>query len=150
MPPSSVFPRVLIADDERVIADSLALILQHNGFTTRAVYSGEKAVEAAEEKLSRQRRETLPLAEYQAALRLTIGGFDGSLKQLAGRAADQIALSAREAVVATLRRILTPKKFAKLDLAAIEVNSAAIVQILDAEIDILRRVLATADFLQPE
>ena len=38
-------PRVLVADDERVIADTLAIILNQAGFDATAVYSGEKAVE---------------------------------------------------------------------------------------------------------
>jgi DNA-binding response OmpR family regulator len=37
--------KVLVADDERVIADTLAMILNQSGFEARAVYSGEKAVE---------------------------------------------------------------------------------------------------------
>ena len=40
-------PKVLVADDERVIADTLAMILNQSGFEARAVYSGEKALEAA-------------------------------------------------------------------------------------------------------
>jgi CheY-like chemotaxis protein len=40
-------PIVLVADDERVIADTLAIILNQSGFEAHAVYSGEKAVEAA-------------------------------------------------------------------------------------------------------
>jgi CheY-like chemotaxis protein len=39
--------RVLIADDERIIANTLALILNASGYEARAVYSGEKAVEEA-------------------------------------------------------------------------------------------------------
>lgn len=39
--------RVLIADDERIIADTLGLILNQNGFAAAAVYSGPQAVEAA-------------------------------------------------------------------------------------------------------
>ena len=39
--------RVLIVDDERVIADTLVLILCQKGFESTAAYSGEKAVEAA-------------------------------------------------------------------------------------------------------
>ena len=39
--------KVLVADDERVIADTLALILKQNGFEATAVYSGEEAVETA-------------------------------------------------------------------------------------------------------
>ena len=40
-------PKVLIADDERVIADTLAMILNKEGFEARAVYSGVKALEMA-------------------------------------------------------------------------------------------------------
>ena len=42
-----VKPKVLVVDDERVIADTLAMILNQSGFVARAVYSGEKAVEMA-------------------------------------------------------------------------------------------------------
>jgi DNA-binding response OmpR family regulator len=47
MPEVSAKPRVLVADDERVIADSLVMILNQSGFEARAVYSGEQAVEQA-------------------------------------------------------------------------------------------------------
>jgi CheY-like chemotaxis protein len=40
--------RVLVADDEHVIANTLTIILNQSGFDARAVYSGEKAVEMAE------------------------------------------------------------------------------------------------------
>lgn len=46
--PNNVKTKVLVADDERVIADTLAMILNQSGFETRAVYSGEKALELAE------------------------------------------------------------------------------------------------------
>ena len=39
--------RVLIVDDESVIADSLATIFRASGFEARSVYSGERAVELA-------------------------------------------------------------------------------------------------------
>lgn len=39
-------PRVLVADDEQVIANTLAIILNQAGFEARAVFSGEKAIEA--------------------------------------------------------------------------------------------------------
>lgn len=38
-------PRVVVADDEKVIANTLAMILNQSGFETRAVYSGEEALE---------------------------------------------------------------------------------------------------------
>ncbi len=47
MPETRVRPKVLVVDDERVIADTLAMILNQSGFDARAVYSGEKAVETA-------------------------------------------------------------------------------------------------------
>src|ERR1700739_4239680 len=49
MSESSEKLRVLIADDERIIANTLALILKASGYEARAVYSGEKAVEEAVE-----------------------------------------------------------------------------------------------------
>jgi CheY-like chemotaxis protein len=47
MPETHTKPKVLVADDERVIADTLAMILNQSGFEARAVYSGEKALELA-------------------------------------------------------------------------------------------------------
>jgi len=40
-------PRVLIVDDEEIIANTLAMILNQAGFETRAAYSGETALETA-------------------------------------------------------------------------------------------------------
>lgn len=42
-------PRVLVVDDERVIADTLSTILNQNGFEASAVYSGISAVDRARE-----------------------------------------------------------------------------------------------------
>ena len=47
MPENSHKPKVLIADDERVIADTLAMILNQSGFHARVAYTGEKALELA-------------------------------------------------------------------------------------------------------
>jgi DNA-binding response OmpR family regulator len=41
--------RVLVVDDEHLIADTLALILNLKGFEARAAYSGREAIEAAKE-----------------------------------------------------------------------------------------------------
>ncbi len=40
-------PKVLVVDDERVIADTLAIILNQSGFDASAVYTGTAAVERA-------------------------------------------------------------------------------------------------------
>jgi len=42
-------PRVLVVDDERVIADTLSIILNQNGFDASAVYTGEDAIKIAKE-----------------------------------------------------------------------------------------------------
>ncbi|HKN21623.1 MAG TPA: response regulator [Terracidiphilus sp.] len=47
MPDDEAPARVLVVDDERIIADSIALILKGRGFDSRAVYSGEDAAELA-------------------------------------------------------------------------------------------------------
>jgi DNA-binding response OmpR family regulator len=45
--PETTKLKVLVADDEQVIANTLAIILNRAGFDARAVYSGEKLVEMA-------------------------------------------------------------------------------------------------------
>src|SRR3954449_9620140 len=45
--PGKMKPKILIADDERVIADTLAIILNQHGYDASAVYSGTAAVERA-------------------------------------------------------------------------------------------------------
>jgi CheY-like chemotaxis protein len=47
MPTGVNSPKVLVADDERLIADTLAMILRQNGFEAYAVYSGEEALAKA-------------------------------------------------------------------------------------------------------
>ncbi len=47
MPDPTAKPKVLIADDERIIADTLAMILNQGGFEAQAVYSCVKALEMA-------------------------------------------------------------------------------------------------------
>lgn len=47
MPESRPKPKVLVVDDERVIADTLAMILSQSGFDAQARYSGEDALEFA-------------------------------------------------------------------------------------------------------
>jgi CheY-like chemotaxis protein len=51
LPQTSVLDRttlkILIADDEHTIADTLAIILRKGGFDTVAVYDGKEAVEKA-------------------------------------------------------------------------------------------------------
>ena len=49
MPENAHKPRVLVADDERVIADTLAMILNQSGFQAKVAYTGEKALEMAAE-----------------------------------------------------------------------------------------------------
>lgn len=41
--------RILVVDDEKAIADILALILNSSGWEAKAVYSGEAAIETAAE-----------------------------------------------------------------------------------------------------
>jgi DNA-binding response OmpR family regulator len=46
--PETTKLKVLVADDEQIIANTLAIILNRAGFDARAVYSGEKLVEMAQ------------------------------------------------------------------------------------------------------
>ncbi len=47
METQTIKPKVLVVDDERVIADTLAIILNKAGFEASAVYTGTGAVERA-------------------------------------------------------------------------------------------------------
>lgn len=109
------------------------------------------AVEQAEHKLAKQKGEVLPLAEYQNALRITIAAFDAALRQIGGRAAERVVESARVAVTAMLRSRLTEKQFVRLEahLAQAPIDHASITGILDDEIEVCRRALAEADYLNP-
>jgi len=49
MTTSSSKPRVLVADDEQVIANTLAIILNQAGFEAKAVYSGEAAIASVDD-----------------------------------------------------------------------------------------------------
>jgi CheY-like chemotaxis protein len=42
--------RILVVDDEGLIADTVAEILSENGYEAQAVYSGERAIELATER----------------------------------------------------------------------------------------------------
>jgi DNA-binding NtrC family response regulator len=46
--PDSRLPQILVVDDERIIADSLALILKLQGYSTAAAYTGEHAIELSQ------------------------------------------------------------------------------------------------------
>ena len=47
MPETQLKPKVLVVDDERVIVDTLAVILNQSGFQAKAAYSGEEALDIA-------------------------------------------------------------------------------------------------------
>ncbi|HKU20210.1 MAG TPA: response regulator [Terriglobales bacterium] len=44
---SNAKPKVLVVDDEHVIADTLAIILNQNGFDAQPIYTGEDAINQA-------------------------------------------------------------------------------------------------------
>ena len=48
-PERSLRPRVLVVDDERIIADSVAAILNRSGFDAIARYGGDEAIEVINE-----------------------------------------------------------------------------------------------------
>jgi DNA-binding response OmpR family regulator len=72
MPETQVKPKVLVADDERVIADTLAIILNQSGFEAKAVYSGEKAVDAA--------RDWKPEMLISDVIMTDLNGIDAAIK----------------------------------------------------------------------
>jgi CheY-like chemotaxis protein len=94
MPETQVKPKVLVADDERVIADTLAIILNQSGFEAKAVYSGEKAVEAA--------REWQPEMLISDVIMTDLNGIDAAIKIRAILPSCKILLFSGQAATADL------------------------------------------------
>jgi DNA-binding response OmpR family regulator len=89
-----VKPKVLVADDERVIADTLAIILNQSGFEARAVYSGEKAVETA--------RDWRPEMLISDVIMTDLNGIDAAIKIRALLPTCKILLFSGQAATADL------------------------------------------------
>jgi CheY-like chemotaxis protein len=94
MPETQVKPKVLVADDERVIADTLAIILNQSGFEAKAVYSGEKAVETA--------KEWLPEMLISDVIMTDLNGIDAAIKIRSLLPACKILLFSGQAATADL------------------------------------------------
>ena len=94
MSETQVKPKVLVADDERVIADTLAIILNQSGFEAKAVYSGEKAVEAA--------RDWQPEMLISDVIMTDLNGIDAAIKIRAILPACKILLFSGQAATADL------------------------------------------------
>lgn len=88
--------RVLIADDERLIADTLALILRHAGFEAEAVYSGQKAVEAA--------RQSSPDIFLADVVMPGMTGIDAAIEIVAFHPGCRVLLLSGQAATADLLR----------------------------------------------
>ena len=106
-------------------------------------------VDRAEYKLQKETGAVLPLAEFQAALMKCFGGFNGALKQMPGRAAEQIALSARNSFLAALRAIVPAKQFEKIETAlqSASIDYGTVARILDDEIDLIVTYLGACEFI---
>src|SRR6266404_9023691 len=65
-------PKVLVVDDEKVIADTLAMILNQSGFSASAVYSGTQAV--------KQARETQPDLLISDVIMPDMNGIDAAIQ----------------------------------------------------------------------
>lgn len=87
-------PRVLVADDEKVIADTLAIILNQNGYDATAVYTGTAAVERA--------RSTRPDLIISDVIMPDMNGIDAAIKIRAFLPGCKILLFSGQAATADL------------------------------------------------
>jgi len=87
-------PRVLVADDEKVIADTLAIILNQNGYDASAVYTGTAAVEKA--------RATRPDLVISDVIMPDMNGIDAAIKIRALLPGCKILLFSGQAATADL------------------------------------------------
>jgi CheY-like chemotaxis protein len=87
-------PKVLIADDERVIADTLAIILNQHGYDASAVYTGTAAVERA--------RSVRPDLVISDVIMPDMNGIDAAIKIRAMLPSCKILLFSGQAATADL------------------------------------------------
>jgi len=87
-------PRVLVADDERVIADTLAIILNQAGYNATAVYSGTSAVEQA--------KAVKPDLVISDVIMPDMNGIDAAIKIRAALPSCKILLFSGQAATADL------------------------------------------------
>jgi len=87
-------PRVLVADDEKVIADTLAIILNQNGYDASAVYTGTAAVEKA--------KATRPDLVISDVIMPDMNGIDAAIKIRAFLPSCKILLFSGQAATADL------------------------------------------------
>ena len=87
-------PRVLVADDERVIADTLAIILNQAGYNASAVYSGTSAVEEA--------KNVKPDLVISDVIMPDMNGIDAAIKIRAALPSCKILLFSGQAATADL------------------------------------------------
>ncbi len=67
-----VNPRILVVDDEVIIADTIVQILNRNGFIAEAAYSGEQAIEMA--------RDTCPDLVLSDVLMPQVDGVEAAIQ----------------------------------------------------------------------
>ena len=87
-------PRVLVVDDEQIIADTLAKILDLNGYDASAVYTGTSAVESA--------RVTQPDLIISDVIMLDMNGIEAAIKIREFLPGCKILLFSGQAVTADL------------------------------------------------
>jgi CheY-like chemotaxis protein len=87
-------PKVLVADDEKVIADTLAIILNQNGYDASAVYTGTAAVEKA--------KATRPDLVISDVIMPDMNGIDAAIKIRALLPGCKILLFSGQAATADL------------------------------------------------
>ena len=85
-------PRVLVVDDEHLIADTLSMILSRNGFEVCAAYSGEDAVSRA--------REFLPDAIISDVTMPGISGIQAAMRILGDLPSCRVFLFSGQASIA--------------------------------------------------
>ncbi len=88
VPAVTVLPRtILVADDNRAAADSLAKLLKLKGHTVAVAYSGQETLERADEKVHKVILLDIGLPDidgYVVAQRLRATGYSGTLVALSG------------------------------------------------------------------
>jgi hypothetical protein len=106
-------------------------------------------LDKAEFELEVAKEKMLPVTDFEHALSVTVGNFNATLNAMPGRATAKIINRARTVILALLEQVLTAKQYEKVDQAlnSAQIDYADIVEILQDEVDLAKRMLETCDYL---
>ncbi len=152
------------ADGRKPVAEWKAWADRHalNGRSKNAELVDERAIKLETARLNlevkrfefeKAREKMLPVAQFEAALGVTMQNFGAALDAHPGRATGKILNRVRAALVVSMRARLSPAVFSLVDEALSRdgaIDFADVEEVLRAEVDLILRTLSECAYLEAE